>query len=183
MRSSFPDAPLTLSGPGTGSGTFNYFTEAIMGDSDESRADYTASEDDVLVQGVSRDVSAIGYFGLAYFEENRGRLSAVSIDGGDGAVAPSPETVNNGTYQPLSRFIFTMSARQPQSAQRFATLSASTSTILSWQAKSAMCSFLAKLTIRAGKNQFRERQSRHGVCQPRTVGVSILDLLRLEGAQ
>jgi phosphate transport system substrate-binding protein len=107
VRSSFPDAPLKLFGPGTDSGTFDYFTEAVVGKSGSSRPDYTASEDDnVLVQGVSRDENALGYFGLAYYEQNKQRLKAVPIDGGDGPVAPSPETVENGTYQPLSRPIF-----------------------------------------------------------------------------
>ncbi|MCA1994770.1 MAG: PstS family phosphate ABC transporter substrate-binding protein [Coleofasciculus sp. S288] len=110
VRSSWPDAPLKLFGPGADSGTFDYFTEEVVGESKASRTDYTPSEDDnVLVQGVSRDRNAIGYFGLAYYEANKSRLKAVAIDdekGTEGAVLPSPETVNNGTYKPLSRPIY-----------------------------------------------------------------------------
>lgn len=105
---SFPDAPLKLFGAGSDSGTFDYFTEAITGKAKASRGDYTASEDDnVLVQGVSRDVNAIGYFGYAYYAENQGKLKAVPVVNKQGKpVAPTPETVLNGTYNPLSRPIF-----------------------------------------------------------------------------
>ncbi|MEK7277031.1 MAG: PstS family phosphate ABC transporter substrate-binding protein [Chloroflexota bacterium] len=104
---SFPDQPLTLYGPGTDSGTFDFFTEEINGKAKQSRADYTASEDDnVLVQGVSGDPNAMGYFGLAYFIENSDKLKAVQVDGGNGCVEPSFETVNKGEYKPLSRPLF-----------------------------------------------------------------------------
>jgi phosphate transport system substrate-binding protein len=107
VRPGWPDAPLTLYGAGTDSGTFDYFTEAIVGKAKASRGDYTASEDDnVLVQGVARDRNALGYFGYAYYAENRDKLRAVAIDGGKGPVAPSERTVEDGTYQPLSRPIF-----------------------------------------------------------------------------
>lgn len=103
----WPDAPLNLFGPGTDSGTFDYFTEAIMGKEDLSRGDYTASEDDnVLVQGVANDRYALGYFGLAYYLENQDKLKALAIDNGKGCVLPSEETVRDGTYQPLSRPLF-----------------------------------------------------------------------------
>jgi phosphate transport system substrate-binding protein len=96
-----------LFGPGADSGTFDYFTEAVNGKSKASRGDFTASEDDnVLVQGVSRDKNALGYFGFAYYIENQKKLKSVLIDGGKGPIAPSPETVENGTYSPLSRPIF-----------------------------------------------------------------------------
>ena len=106
---SWPDAPLKLFGAGADSGTFDYFTEAIVGKSKSSRGDFTASEDDnVLVQGVSRDVNALGYFGYAYYAENQGKLKAVPIveKAGKPAVGPSMQTVIDGTYQPLSRPIF-----------------------------------------------------------------------------
>ena len=106
---SFPNAPLKLFGAGADSGTFDYFTEAINGKSKASRGDFTASEDDnVLVQGVARDVNAIGYFGFAYYVENKDKLRAVPIVAGPGkeAVGPSEETVLAGNYQPLSRPIF-----------------------------------------------------------------------------
>jgi len=107
VRPEWPDAPLKLFGPGVDSGTFDYFTEAIMGKPKSSRGDFTASEDDnVLVQGISGDKNALGYFGLAYYEENKDKLKLVPIDGGKGPVFPSEETVMNGTYQPLSRPMF-----------------------------------------------------------------------------
>jgi phosphate transport system substrate-binding protein len=104
---SFPDVPLKLYGAGTDSGTFDYFTGAIVGEEGESRTDYQASEDDnVTVAGVSGDEGGLGYFGFSYFEENQDRVNAVEIDGGSGCVAPSVETAQDGTYQPLSRPLF-----------------------------------------------------------------------------
>jgi phosphate transport system substrate-binding protein len=105
----WPDQPIKLFGAGSDSGTFDYFTEAIVGKSKSSRGDYTASEDDnVLVQGVAGDVNAIGYFGYAYYAENQARLKALPIVEKEGkpAVSPSESTVLNGSYQPLSRPIF-----------------------------------------------------------------------------
>lgn len=108
VRDSFPDSPLKLYGAGTDSGTFDYFTEAIVGKAKSSRGDYQASEDDnVLVQGVSGDVTSLGYFGYAYVVENPGKLKLVPVDNGNGTpVAPSVESVKDGTYQPLSRPLF-----------------------------------------------------------------------------
>ncbi|WP_347250994.1 PstS family phosphate ABC transporter substrate-binding protein [Zoogloea sp.] len=105
---SFPDAPLKLFGAGSDSGTFDYFTEAVNGKSKASRGDFTASEDDnVLVQGVSRDVNALGYFGYAYYYENKSKLKAVAIVNSKGkAVLPSEQTVIDGSYNPLARPIF-----------------------------------------------------------------------------
>ncbi|MGG6294543.1 PstS family phosphate ABC transporter substrate-binding protein [Leptolyngbya sp. AN02str] len=104
---SFPDAPLALYGPGTDSGTFDYFTEVIGGESGASRGDYTASEDDnVLVQGVTGDTNAIAYFGYAYYVENTDSLKAVSIDDGNGCVEPTQENVLSGNYTPLARPLF-----------------------------------------------------------------------------
>jgi phosphate transport system substrate-binding protein len=109
VNPAFPDAPLKLFGAGADSGTFDYFTEAINGKAKSSRGDFTASEDDnVLVQGVSRDQNALGFFGLAYYTENKDKLQAVAVTdkpGGKG-VLPSAETVMNGSYQPLARPIF-----------------------------------------------------------------------------
>ncbi|MEA5509763.1 PstS family phosphate ABC transporter substrate-binding protein [Crocosphaera sp. UHCC 0190] len=103
VNSSWPDAPLKLYGPGADSGTFDYFTEEIMGKSGDSRTDYTPSEDDnVLVQGVANDNKALAYFGFTYYEENENKLKALKIDG----VAPSSKTVSDGTYKPLGRPIF-----------------------------------------------------------------------------
>jgi phosphate transport system substrate-binding protein len=106
---SWPDAPIKLFGAGADSGTFDYFTEAIVGKSKSSRGDFTASEDDnVLVQGVQRDANAIGYFGYAYYAENQGKLKAVPIieKAGKPAVSPSMTTVIDGSYQPLARPVF-----------------------------------------------------------------------------
>ena len=103
----WPDQEIHLFGPGVASGTFDYFTEAIVGESGSSRGDYTASEDDnILVQGVSGDKYGLGFFGLAYYEENQNKLRMVAVDGGEGCVEPSIETVSNGTYSPLSRPLF-----------------------------------------------------------------------------
>jgi len=112
VRAGWPNTPLKLYGAGSDSGTFDYFTDAINGKEKACRGDYTGSEDDnVLVQGVSRDPNALGFFGLAYYVENKGKVKAVAIDdgkpdNGKGAVAPSNETVIAGTYQPLSRPLF-----------------------------------------------------------------------------
>ncbi|MDP2752557.1 MAG: PstS family phosphate ABC transporter substrate-binding protein [Rhodocyclaceae bacterium] len=109
INPAWPDATFKLYGPGADSGTFDYFTDAINGKEKSSRGDFTASEDDnVLVQGVSRDANALGYFGMAYYAENKDKLKAVPIinKGSTKAVSPSLETVMDGTYQPLARPIF-----------------------------------------------------------------------------
>ena len=107
LRKSFPRKPIKLYGPGADSGTFDYFTKAIVGKEGATRSDFTASEDDnVLVQGVSGDEYALGYFGFAYYVENKDRLKVVSIDTGEGAVRPSAKTIEDGSYKPLSRPIF-----------------------------------------------------------------------------
>ena len=107
VRAGFPNQPLNLYAPGENSGTFDYFTEAVIGTAKASRSDVTTSEDDdVLVGEVSQDPNAIGYFGLAYYEQRASEMKAVAVDSGDGAVAPSVETVEQGQYQPLSRPLF-----------------------------------------------------------------------------
>ena len=107
IRPEFPNKPLNLFGAGQDSGTFDYFTEAVVGKSGASRKDYVASEDDnTLVQGVSQDPNALGYFGLAYYEQNPQKLKALGIDSGKGAILPSRETVVNSQYQPLARPLF-----------------------------------------------------------------------------
>jgi len=107
VRGEWPAERLMLFGPGADSGTFDYFTEAVMGKAKASRGDFTASEDDnTLVQGVENNKSALGYFGFAYYSAHKDKMIAVKIDGGKGPVAPSVENVINGTYSPLSRPLF-----------------------------------------------------------------------------
>ncbi|WP_432712788.1 PstS family phosphate ABC transporter substrate-binding protein [Pedobacter sp.] len=120
VRDSWPDVPLHLYGAGTSSGTYDYFTEAINGKAKASRGDYTASEDDnVLVQGVTSDIGGLGYFGLAYFTENKDKLKLipVKLTADSKAIFPTDITVQNGQYQPLSRpeFIYVniKSAQKP----------------------------------------------------------------------
>ncbi|MGH2658163.1 MAG: PstS family phosphate ABC transporter substrate-binding protein [Actinomycetota bacterium] len=109
----FPDQDLTLYGAGTDSGTFDYFTDAIVGEEGASRSDYTASEDDnVLVQGIAGDPNALGYFGFAYYVQNSDKLKLVAVDGGDGCIPPSDETINSGEYTPLSRPLFVYVKKQ-----------------------------------------------------------------------
>jgi phosphate transport system substrate-binding protein len=104
---SFPNEPLKLFGAGTDSGTFDYFTGAINGEEGRSRSDYSATEDDnVTVTGVSGSKGGLGYFGLSYLQENEGKIKGVQVDGGSGCVAPSVETVQDGSYTPLSRPLF-----------------------------------------------------------------------------
>ncbi|MEM9245216.1 MAG: substrate-binding domain-containing protein, partial [Cyanobacteria bacterium P01_F01_bin.153] len=108
VRSDFPDAELSLYGPGTDSGTYDYFTDATTGEEGESRGDYTASEDDnVIVQGVTSDSGGLGFFGFAYYAENKDKLKVVEIENADGeCVAPAEESIADGTYNPLARPIF-----------------------------------------------------------------------------
>jgi phosphate transport system substrate-binding protein len=120
VRDSWPDVPLNLYGAGTSSGTYDYFTEAINGKAKASRGDYTASEDDnVLVQGVSSDIGGLGYFGLAYFTENKSKLKLipVKLTAESKAIFPTASTVQQGIYQPLSRpefiYVNVNSAKKP----------------------------------------------------------------------
>ena len=112
LDASFPDVKLKLFGPGTDSGTFDFFTEVINGKAKSSRSDYQASENDnVLVQGVEGDRGALGYFGLSYYEANKAKLKQVKVDNGKGCVGPSVKTVQNGTYKPLARPLFIYAKR------------------------------------------------------------------------
>ncbi len=107
IRSEWPAKPIRLYGPGPDSGTFDYFTETINGQSGASRPDYTANEDDnALVRGISGDKGALGYFGYAYYVANRDKLKLVAIDAGEGPVKTSSTTINDGSYSPLSRPVF-----------------------------------------------------------------------------
>ena len=107
IRAEWPDVPLHLYGPGTDSGTFDYFTETVVGATGSARPDYTASEDDnILVQGVEGDEGALGFFGFAYYEASADKLKLVPVDGGKGPVTPTVATIADGTYAPLSRPLF-----------------------------------------------------------------------------
>ena len=109
----FPDKKIVLYGPDTDSGTFDYFTEEVVGEVQASRADYTASADDnVLVQGIAGGRYSLGYFGYAYYTENADKLKLVSVDSGNGCVTPTSETIENGTYAPLSRPLFIYVSKQ-----------------------------------------------------------------------
>lgn len=119
VRAGFPSQPIKLYGAGTDSGTFDYFTLAVNGEEGASRTDYQASEDDnVLVQGVTGDTYSLGYFGYAYYLENKDKLKAVKIDNGSGPVEPTVETIASGEYQPFSRplFIYVNKARLEDNA-------------------------------------------------------------------
>jgi phosphate transport system substrate-binding protein len=103
----WPAEEIALYGPGPDSGTFDYFTETINGEAGASRTDYTPSEDDnTLVAGVAGDANALGYFGFAYYEQNQDSLKLVAIDGGNGCVAPSTDSIRDGSYAPLSRPLY-----------------------------------------------------------------------------
>jgi phosphate transport system substrate-binding protein len=130
IRKEWPDKEIHLFGAGVESGTYDYFTEAIVGKSHSSRGDYTASEDDnVLVQGIASDMYALGFFGLSYYEENKDKLSVIGIDdgkddNGKGPILPSIETVKNKTYAPLGRPLFlyiTNTAAKRNEVQSFVT--------------------------------------------------------------
>lgn len=119
VRPGFPDKPIKLYGAGTDSGTFDYFTKAINGKEKASRSDYQSSEDDnTLVTGIAGDENALGYFGYAYYIENKDKLKLVGVDNGAGPILPSPETINDGTYAPLSRpefiYVSKKSAERPE---------------------------------------------------------------------
>ncbi len=107
VRSTWPKQPIKLYGPGTDSGTFDYFTETINGKAQASRSDFSKSEDDnVLVIGVAGDVNALGYFGFSYYFENKNKLKALAVNNGKKAVSPTMETINDGSYAPLSRSLY-----------------------------------------------------------------------------
>ena len=119
IRPEWPDKEIHLYGPGVASGTYDYFTEAIVGKSGSSRGDFTASEDDhVLVQGIAGDKYSLGFFGLAYYTENKDKLTLIGVHNGETVVKPTLETVSNGTYSPLSRPLFiyvnSTSVKQPE---------------------------------------------------------------------
>lgn len=184
VNPAWPDAPLKLFGPGADSGTFDYFTEAVVGKSKSSRGDFTASEDDnVLVQGVSRDKNALGYFGYAYYAENTGKLKAVPIVEKDGkpAVSPSFETVKNGAYQPLSRPIFiyvnAKSVERPE-VKEFVEFYLKNAPTLVKEVKYVP---LPDAAYSLALENFRKKKTGTGFGGEAEVGVSVEELLKREG--
>lgn len=187
IRASFPNAPLKLAGAGSDSGTFDYFTEAIVGKAKSSRGDYQATEDDnVTVQFVSRDVNALGYLGLAYYTENKGKLRAVPIklDDKSPAVSPSIETTNKGTYQPLSRPIFiyasAKSVAEKPDVKEFVEYYLIHGGKLSKEV--GYVDLPAQAYALAMKN-FQAKKTGTGFGGEAEVGVSVEDLLKREGKQ
>lgn len=185
IRDGFPDRPITLFGAGVDSGTYDYFTEAIVGKEHASRGDFTSSEDDnVLVRGVSGDEGALGFFGFAYYEENKDKLGLAAIDAGKGPVAPSPETIANGSYAPLSRPLFvyvSKRALEKPAVQAFITFYLAQAEKLSREVgyvplpAEAYTLAQARLDKRTTGSMFGGKGSQ--------VGVSIQDLLAKEHGQ
>lgn len=184
IRASFPNEPINLYGAGTASGTYDYFTEAIVGEAKSSRGDYNASEDDnVLVKGVSSDRNAIGYFGLAYYQNNADKLKLVPINdeddsNGKGAILPSPETVTNGTYQPLARpefiYVNAKSAEKP-AVKAFVMFYLENAPLLANEIGSvALSQDVYDLVIK----KFESKKTGTVFGTGKTVGVNMADLLK-----
>ena len=181
VNASFPDKPINLYGPGTASGTFDYFTEAVNGKAKASRTDYTPSEDDnVLVQGVTGNAGGLAYFGLAYYLENKDKLRAIPIVAKDStkAVLPSAETVMDGTYQPLSRPLFiyvnaTAAAFKPE-VKAFVNYYLENAPVLVKEVKYVP---LPAADYAAVKEHFKAMKPGSGFNGTSEVGVKITDLL------
>jgi phosphate transport system substrate-binding protein len=187
IRAGFPDKEIRLFGPGTDSGTFDYFTEAICGTASSSRGDYTASEDDnVLVEGITSDTQALGYFGLAYYEQNKDKLKIVPIDdendsNGKGPIEPSLQSVMDATYQPLARPIFiyvSTKAAEKDEVKKFVEFYLKEATILVSEVGYIP---LPKEAYEAALERFKKRitGSVFGG-KGAKVGVKMADLLRME---
>jgi phosphate transport system substrate-binding protein len=188
VRAGFPDRPLRLFGAGTDSGTYDYFTAAVVGEEGASRTDFQASEDDnVLVQGVAGDESALGFIPYSYYDSNRERLRLVGIDDGDasngaGCVQPSAETVRAGTYQPLARpeFIYvSAAAAEDPAVQAFVAFYLEHGGALAEEVGYVP---LSDEAYAAAQARFDERITGSVFAGGSQVGVRLEDLLRMEGA-
>jgi len=177
----WPDTPLKLYGPGVDSGTFDYFTEAIVGKARSSRGDFTASEDDnVLVQGIATDKGALGFFGYSYYAENKDKLKIVPVDTGKGPVTPSEKTIMDGSYQPLSRPIFIYvskkSAERPE-IREFVEFYLKNASKLVKQVKYVP---LPDRAYKLAEERFAKRVTGTVFAGEAKVGMKIEDLLKLE---
>jgi phosphate transport system substrate-binding protein len=184
INPAWPNAPLKLFGPGADSGTFDYFTDAINGKEKSSRGDFTASEDDnVLVQGVSRDVNAIGYFGLAYYIENKDKLKAAPIvnKGSSKAVSPSLETVMDGSYQPLARPIFIYVSDKAMSKPEVSEFIEYYLTHATKLVKEVGYVPLGKAHYEQAMKNFKSRKLGTGFGGKNEVGIRVEELLAREG--
>ncbi len=188
VRDGFPDKPLRLTGPGVDSGTYDYFTQAVVGKEHSSRGDFAQSEDDnTIVQGVAGDEGMLGYFGYAYYAENKDKLKLVPIEDGKaengaGPIAPSPETVVNGTYQPLSRPIFiyvSVKAAKNTHVDKFVTYYLDQAPALA--ARVGYVGLPAKVTDLA-KERYKARKTGSVFSGGSMVGVTLESLLAAEGA-
>lgn len=183
VRPEWPDAPLKLYGPGVDSGTFDYFTEAIVGKAKASRGDFTASEDDnVLVQGIAGDKNALGFFGLAYYEENKDKLKLVPIVNPKTGkeVLPTEQTVMDGTYQPLSRPIFiyvSKKAAEKPEVKEFVEYYLKNAAKLVKQVKYVP---LPAKAYKLAEERFAKKKTGTMFGGEAEVGVKIEDLLKLE---
>lgn len=185
LRAGFPDKEIRLFGPGTDSGTFDYFTEVISGKPGASRGDYTASEDDnILVEGIASDTYALGYFGIAYYEQNKDKLKIVPIDdgkdsNGKGPITPTDKTVRDGTYQPLARPIFIYVSTQAagkEEVQRFVEFYLTHAAEL--VAEVGYIPLPAE-AYQAALNRFKKRTTGTLFGGKAAAGVKITDLLRM----
>lgn len=186
VNPAWPDLPIKLFGAGADSGTFDYFTEAIVGKAKSSRGDFTASEDDnVLVQGVSRDKGALGFFGYSYYAENNKKLKAVAISekSGKSAVLPSFESVKNGTYRPLSRPVFiyvsSKSIERPE-VREFVDYYLSNAGKL---AKAVKMVGLPDKAYSQAQGNLKAKKTGTGFGGNPEVGLSVEELLKREGKQ
>ncbi|TAK07433.1 MAG: PstS family phosphate ABC transporter substrate-binding protein [Candidatus Manganitrophaceae bacterium] len=187
IRPSWPDKEMHLFGPGADSGTYDYFTEAIVGKEHASRGDFTASEDDnVLVQGIASDPYALGFFGVAYYEENKDRLKLVPIDdendaNGKGPILPEYDNVVKGTYQPLARPIFiyiSMNSYEKPEVRNFVDFYLKNGATLS---KEVGYISLPDRAYELGAHRFQKKVAGSVFGGKSQVGVSIEDLLQREG--